>query len=339
MTRPRPAVEQVRPALWTLPVPIPDNPLGWTLVYLLDSERGPVLVDSGWDDPSSWVALTEGIAAAGFAVSDCHGVISTHHHQDHHGLAGRVREVSGAWVALHAADAEVVTRQRGRDDEWRLRAAAVLLEAGASEEDLAGLPPAASLALDPPVPNRLIADGERMDVPGWEIRALWTPGHSPGHCCFAVDRYELLLSGDHVLPTISPHIGLYKEDPGLDPLGDYLGSLDKIAGYDGHDVLPAHEHRFGPLRDRRQELLAHHRARFDAILATLSRGPASAWQIASEMPWNRSWDDLGPMMKRTALGEARAHLRYLERRHEIAPVSGAHPPLWCVDQPSKTAGH
>lgn len=337
--RPRPPVEQIRPGLWTVPVPIPNNPLGWTLVYLLDSDRGPVLVDAGWDDPDSWTALSEGVAKAGFAITDCYGVIVTHHHQDHHGLAGQVRDVSGAWVALHPADTVVVTRQRGRDDEWRLRAAAVLLEAGASEEDLAGLPHPDSIpTLDPALPNRLIADGERMDVPGWDLRALWTPGHSPGHCCFALPEHDLLLSGDHVLPSISPHIGLYREDPDLDPLGDYLGSLEKLADYDAHDVLPAHERRFSPLGPRRRALLDHHRERLDAILATLDRSPATAWQIAEEMPWNRSWEELGPMMKRTALGEARAHLRYLEHRGEITALPAAQPPQWCVEQNGKTAG-
>jgi glyoxylase-like metal-dependent hydrolase (beta-lactamase superfamily II) len=80
-------------------VPIPDNPLGHTLVYVVDTDRGPVLVDTGWDDPDSWDALVAGVTACGFALADLHGVLITHHHPDHHGLSAKVREASGAWLA------------------------------------------------------------------------------------------------------------------------------------------------------------------------------------------------------------------------------------------------
>ena len=66
--------------------------------------------------------------------------------------------------------------------------------------------------MKPPVlPDRNLSDGQRVDVPGWDVRAVWTPGHSPGHTCFNVGD-DVLLSGDHVLPEITPHIGLYRID-------------------------------------------------------------------------------------------------------------------------------
>src|SRR4051795_11896084 len=78
------------PGVWSIRVPFPDNPLGYTLVYALETAAGgPVLVDAGWDDPASLAALERGLAAIGTAVSDVRGVLVTHHHPDHHGLAGR----------------------------------------------------------------------------------------------------------------------------------------------------------------------------------------------------------------------------------------------------------
>ncbi|WP_181805767.1 MBL fold metallo-hydrolase, partial [Streptomyces shenzhenensis] len=100
-------------------VPIPDNPLGHTLVYVMDTDRGPVLVDTGWDDPGSWDVLVAGLAACGTGVGEVHGVVITHHHPDHHGLSGKVREASGAWIAMHAADAAIVRRAREtRPERW-----------------------------------------------------------------------------------------------------------------------------------------------------------------------------------------------------------------------------
>jgi len=96
------------------------------------------------DDDASWEALVAGFVAAGTTVSDCYGVLVTHVHPDHHGLSGRVREASNAWVALHERDAAMVTRMsstameeaestRGWSADFRDELAAVLLDAGATE--------------------------------------------------------------------------------------------------------------------------------------------------------------------------------------------------------------
>ncbi|GDY53186.1 hypothetical protein SVIO_038090 [Streptomyces violaceusniger] len=172
--------------VWSIPVPIPDNPLGYTLVHLLDTDRGPVLIDTGWDDPTAWDALTAGLAACGASVADVHGVLVTHHHPDHHGLSGRVREASGAWIAMHAADAQVVRRTREAEpSRWLDYLEEKLGAAGAPEEHLAPLRatrasgrtglPGQRAAL----PDREIVPGELLDLPGRRLRAIWTPATPP----------------------------------------------------------------------------------------------------------------------------------------------------------------
>ncbi|NUR88941.1 MAG: MBL fold metallo-hydrolase, partial [Nonomuraea sp.] len=111
-TRRRPYAEQ-RPqdlggGVWSVPVPIPGNPLGYTLVYAVESPRGPVLVDAGWNHPDAWDALSGGLAALGLDVAAVSGVVVTHFHPDHAGLAGQVKEASGAWIAMHEEDAALV---------------------------------------------------------------------------------------------------------------------------------------------------------------------------------------------------------------------------------------
>ena len=324
------AAEVVRPGLWSLRVVIPDNPLGYTLVYLFETRRGPVLVDTGWPHPDSWQALLDGIVRTGHRVEDVYGVLSTHHHNDHHGLAGRVREVSGAWVAMHEADARAVERRGMADEDWYRVTRALMVEAGAPQEDLAALPKPAEVRRHfPAQPDRLLDDGEQADVPGWTLEAVWTPGHTPGHLCFAEHTHQLLLSGDHLLPDLTPHIGLPGGTAAGDPLADYLASLHRLASSAFREVLPAHQHRFADAAARARALVDHHEQRLASVLAIVAAvsGP-TAWEVAERMEWNRPWSTLSVRTRCTALTEACAHLRHLEVRGLVLRGVRGRLPTW-----------
>ncbi|MGW7576960.1 MBL fold metallo-hydrolase [Streptomyces sp. NPDC054765] len=347
--------------VWSIAVPIPDNPLGHTLVHLLETDRGPVLIDTGWDDPDSWDTLVAGVSACGFPVSDLHGVLITHHHPDHHGLSARVREASGAWIAMHAADTEVVRRTRGADPRrWLDRLTARLAAAGAPDEHLAPLRQARAAGRGrklpgqgAALPDRDIAPGELLDLPGRRVRAIWTPGHTPGHVCLHLEEehpsglargFGRLFSGDHLLPGITPHIGLYgdPEDEGVhpcpndvagsaervgggpDPLGDYLDSLERVGRLSPAEVLPAHQHAFTDAGGRVRELTAHHEARLSQLRALL-REPRTPWQLAMAMEWNRPWEQIPYASRNIAVSEAEAHLRRLVKLGHAERVPGSGP--------------
>ncbi|ARZ70356.1 hydrolase [Streptomyces albireticuli] len=332
--------------VWSVPVPIPGNPLGHTLVHLLDTGRGPVLVDTGWDDPASWDALTAGLAACGTSVAALHGVLVTHHHPDHHGLSGRVREASGAWIAMHPADTELVRHLRGTPPGgWIDLLAGKLTAAGAPAGHVARLEAARAAARELPgrraaLPDRELVHGELLDLPGRRLRAVWTPGHTPGHVCLHLEEAHphggagngRLFSGDHLLPGITPHVGLYEiyepaRAPGegpADPLGDYLSSLARVAALDPAEVLPAHQHAFTDAPGRVRELLAHHRARLAELRALLGT-PRTLWQLTASMAWNRPWDRIPYASRNIAVAEAEAHLRHLVARRQAEAVPGSHP--------------
>ncbi|MFI1399268.1 MBL fold metallo-hydrolase [Streptomyces sp. NPDC020681] len=315
--------------VWSISVPIPDNPLGHTLVHLLDTDRGPVLIDTGWDDPASWDTLTAGLDSLGVAVSDVHGVVITHHHPDHHGLSGQVRDTSGAWIAMHAADASVVRRTREAEPgRWLDYLAEKLERAGAPDEHIAPLREARDKGrmrtlpgLRAALPDREIVPGDLLDLAGRRLRAIWTPGHTPGHVCLHLEEDHpakragngRLFSGDHLLPEITPHIGLY-EDPDdatvTDPLGDYLDSLERIGRLAPAEVLPAHQYAFPDAASRVRELLAHHEERLTGLLALLVE-PLTPWQVAERMEWNRPWEQIPYGSRNIAVSEAEAHLRRL----------------------------
>ncbi|KUL55214.1 hydrolase [Streptomyces sp. NRRL F-4489] len=349
-----PQVIDHKGGVWSIAVPIPDNPLGHTLVHLLETDRGPVLIDTGWDDPDSWDALTAGVTACGFSPADLHGVLLTHHHPDHHGLSARVRETSGAWIAMHDADAAVVRRTREAEPgQWLDYVIAKLAAAGAPDDHLEPLRAAraAGRGRKPPgrraaLPDRGIEPGALLDLPGRRLRAVWTPGHTPGHVCLHLEEAHpgrqgggapahtgsgRLFSGDHLLPGITPHIGLYEEpaeaaldlaDRG-DPLGDYLASLERVARLAPAEVLPAHQHAFPDAVGRVRELLAHHEERL-AGLRTLLAEPLTPWELARSMRWNRPWEQIPHGSRTIAVSEAEVHLRHLVKRGLVAGV-GADP--------------
>ncbi|MFB7372373.1 MBL fold metallo-hydrolase [Streptomyces sp. NPDC056222] len=330
--------------VWSIQVPIPDNPLGHTLVHVLDTDRGPVLIDTGWDDPASWTELSDGLTALGTSVQDVHGVVITHHHPDHHGLSGQVREASGAWIAMHAADTAVVRRTRESEPAtWLEYLTRKLTTVGAPEEHIAPLLAARSSGgrtrtlpgLRSAVPDREIVPGELLDLAGRRLRAIWTPGHTPGHVCLHLEEehparlpgHGRLFSGDHLLPGISPHIGLY-EDPDdatvTDPLGDYLDSLERIGRLGVAEVLPAHQYAFAGAAGRVRELLDHHEERLTGLLGLLAT-PLTPWQLAERMEWNRPWEQIPYGSRNIAVSEAEAHVRRLVKLGRAEAVEGTDP--------------
>ncbi|MEU8124123.1 MBL fold metallo-hydrolase [Spirillospora sp. NPDC049024] len=323
----QPEPEDLGGGLWSVPVPIPDNPLAYTLVYALESPRGPVLIDAGWQHEDAWASLRDGLGTFGIDVADVHGVVVTHFHPDHSGLAGRVREASGAWIAMHHADAAIVRlfHEVGHGGRRAFELTA-LRRAGAAESDLTG--PTQPARVSPPaIPDRELSDGDLVDVPGRRLRAVWTPGHSPGHICLNLEDGDRIFTGDHVLPRITPHIGLYPYDtPDVDPLSGFLGSLDKVSAMGVDEVLPAHQYRFRGLGERAREIIAHHEERLAEVAALLSSTPVTLWDLTAGLTWRHPWADMAQQARRMAAAEAAAHLRTLETRG-VARREGTDDPL------------
>jgi len=312
-----PPVEQVRPGLWSIPVPWPDSSFGYTLAYLLSGRGGVALIDTGWPTEPAWAALEHGIRQAGYEVTDIRYVLVTHAHLDHLGMAGRIREASGALVGMHPAETATLrpspTPRRRMADWLRYR--------GARQDEAAEILGLIAVASERHAhlarPDFEIEDGSAPLGAGAAIRAVWTPGHTPGHLCFYDEQQDVLMTGDHVLPRITPHIGLMPGGTG-DPLGEYQASLRALARYRPAEVLPAHEYRFTDLGARIDELLRHHRTRLAEIEHVVACDPGlSTWDASEALTWSRGWEQTQGLVRVNAVSETWAHLAYLRARRRV----------------------
>jgi glyoxylase-like metal-dependent hydrolase (beta-lactamase superfamily II) len=313
-----PPVELVRPGLWSVPTVFPDNPLRYVLTYVMEHEKGIAIVDTGWPCEQAWDGLVSGIGQTGWDVSDVNAILITHGHGDHFGLAKKLRDASGAWIGMHEADAKTEAKHgEGEDFRNSYRAAddAWLTQRGGQPIDPALSQPARGKMFSDfhVAPDRLIADGDRPLGANSDLVAVWTPGHTPGHLCFFDRRRSLMLTGDHVLPRITPNIS---PAPGVedDVLGDYLASLSLLTDFEVEEVLPAHEYRFKGLSARVSDLRDHHGLRLGEVMDVLRERPgADSATVAEYLVWSRDWTQMQGFIRRSAIGEAYAHLVHLER--------------------------
>jgi glyoxylase-like metal-dependent hydrolase (beta-lactamase superfamily II) len=295
-----------------LPVPITAAAVvGSTLTALIrDAAGGVHVVDPGWDAPANRRLLTDAVTAFGGPVRQ---VVVTHLHPDHLGLAGFLRETTGAPVLLHEAEQADVQAEssvdpldpatvEGRLDEWGVPAD--------RRPELRRLDPSVQAADPPATADVVVRHGDRLDVPGWSLRVLHTPGHTRGSMCLHDAGRGLLLTGDTVLPTVYPGVGLGGRGP-TNPIDDHLASLASLAALEplDVDVLPGHGFRFRGLAERTVAMRAHHLRRSEEIAAVLAERPgASTWAIASAIRWSAGFEHLTGHTLRSALAQTDLHV-------------------------------
>lgn len=164
------------------------------------------------------------------------------------------------------------------------------------------------LLWNPPDPTRRVRHGAPLRLAGREWLAIHTPGHTLDHLCLFDPAEGLLLSGDHVLPSITPHISGSGEG---DALRSYLATLDLVAELPGVTLgLPAHGHPFTDVPGRVEAIKAHHFERMEKLrAASLALGPADVVTLSHELFPERHW---GVM----AESETFAHLEHLRAAGE-----------------------
>jgi glyoxylase-like metal-dependent hydrolase (beta-lactamase superfamily II) len=321
---------QIIPGIYMLEVTfrpdfMPQAELSTTLCYLVKEKDGWLMVDSGYNNDGSFNSLCGQLDALGISLKDLRWLFITHYHPDHSGLAYRIKAASGAKVIMHQDDWNILQTVVGSAEKWNIDGLIEWAKSlGVPSSELERFWEMATFSralfargLEPDI---VLQGEENLVGEGGHLRAILTPGHSPGHLCLYDEKNKVLFSGDHVLLQITPHISP-SHLTSYNQLGQYLDALRKVQYLDVKLVLPAHERPFSHLAQRVDELLEHHRQRLEEMLAALSDHPLSPWELATKVHWDvGSWEQMDANNRVLAVRETLAHLQLLESRSQVAMV-------------------
>lgn len=314
-SRPTDVVEQVTETLHRIELPLPFDDLHIVNAYAVTGASGVTLIDPGWSSPESEAALLRALAVLGAERGDVHRTLVTHAHPDHFTLAVAWQRDHGIPIHLGVDEAPSVlafdqtSTRFPRQAELLERAGAPALAAIIRELPLEDYEAAMTFA----VPQVWLSDQQVIDCDGELVLAHATPGHTRGHVVFQHVRSGAFFTGDHVLPRITPSIGLELVPEEL-PLANYLASLELLLRLEDGPMLSAHGPVTHSVHTRVHELLAHHRDRFAAITALRESGLVTAYEIAGAMTWTRherALTDLSDVHQMTAVVEVLSHLDVL----------------------------
>src|SRR5262245_6263885 len=227
----RSEVVEVAPGVLRLELPIALPGLGHVNCYALIDRNGAAVVDPGLPGPSTWRALQDRLRRAGFAPRNVHTVLVTHSHPDHFGGAARIAKESGARVVAHRAFTfglpvpapEVSVEDLAADSDADREREGETAPPPPRVAD--GRTPWGGERPRPPLVTRLkwmlmrrlgaalvptithpVEHGDVLELAEREWFVVHTPGHTGDHFCLHDPESGVMLSGDHVLPSITPHI-------------------------------------------------------------------------------------------------------------------------------------
>lgn len=174
----------------------------YTNFYLVEGEgRRLTIFDAGI--PSSWGSLQSALRELGRSASDIDGVVLTHAHFDHIGIAERLRTELRVPIRVHRADVTLTKHPRAYERE-RTPLAYVLTQPRALPI-VAGFIVRRALWPTPIEEVTEFTEGEDLPVAG-SPRTIFTPGHTHGHVSFHFPDRDAVIAGDAVV-TLNPYTG------------------------------------------------------------------------------------------------------------------------------------
>ncbi|RPE66268.1 glyoxylase-like metal-dependent hydrolase (beta-lactamase superfamily II) [Pacificibacter maritimus] len=270
------AVSEVADGVYWVRMPLP-MVLNHVNVYVLDDGDGWTIVDTGVDTKTSrriWTDLLTGPLQA----KPVKRLIVTHHHLDHVGLAGWFVAEHGVEL-LMTRTAYLMARMLQMDIQdrptpemigfWKsCGMAPEILEARLLERPFN----TSDLVSPLPLGFTRLQDGDTITIGGrlWDVKC--GDGHAPEHATFWSRDGRLILSGDQLLGSISPNIGVSATEPFADTVGDWITSCEKFQPFASDDqlVLTGHKLPYYGLPARLDNLIKNHHSALDRLLTFLA---------------------------------------------------------------------
>ncbi len=300
----------------TLPTPFPVGPVN---VYVVHSDA-LILFDTGPKSREAYLALDAGLSEVGLTLKDIDVIVATHGHIDHIGLLKRLVEESGADTYGHP----FVVSQWIYSDEKAAQRRTYFLDLFAEY----GAPEAETIAcIDHWNSYREYTDEVQLDYAleqnstllGFTTHHL--PGHSPSDLVFVHEALGFSITGDHLLPDISPNPLMRKPLPGqpkVKSLVEYRESLRRCRSLDLGHCFPGHGESFHGHQAIIDSLLRRHDRRTEHVLTLLHERPRTPYEL-SQLLFPR----LETAYLYLGLSAAIGHLEVLEEEGRARPLPQA----------------
>jgi glyoxylase-like metal-dependent hydrolase (beta-lactamase superfamily II) len=318
--------ERVLPGVWRLRLPLPWPGVPHCNAWAVAAGDGIVLVDCGLHEPGSLAQLERALAQVSLALEDVRLLVCTHAHSDHYGEAASVVDASGCELWMHPDNAHMRAALDDHD-ELLARRFEVARMSGVPVEPLRAWSASArdrgngiARLVEP---DRELVDGVTIDTDLGPWTVVETPGHAPSHVCLHQPGRRMLISGDHLLGRVSLYFD-FGWTP--DPIGEFLASLDRVAGLDVRLCLSGHGRTFTDVRghiEANRALVAERLGRVRDAVA--EHGPITAYDVVPLLHG-------APLSQGTAgwwLPETLCYLHHLEVRGEVGR-DGAEPEHWAI---------
>lgn len=311
-----PGLHKVTDGVYRIPLPLPQDGLRAVNVYALADGDQVTLIDSGWALDVARTQLENALSQIGAGLGDVTRFLITHVHRDHYSQAVLLRRELGVPISAGAGE-RAALEYLNRPNLSPMTPQLTLLRAtGATDVAAAFRAAVGDAQVDPAeweLADEWLADRQVLSIGERTVEVVETPGHTSGHVVFRDAEHDLLFAGDHVLPHITPSLGL-EPVPDTLPLGQFLGSLKLVRELPDTWLLPAHGPVVESAHTRIDELLEHHRTRLDEALAAVRSGAATTHDVAKILRWTsrgRTLDQLDPFNAMLAVLETKAHLDLL----------------------------
>jgi glyoxylase-like metal-dependent hydrolase (beta-lactamase superfamily II) len=269
--------ERVLPGVWRLRLPLPWPGVPHCNAWAIAAGSGIVLVDTGMHEPGSLAHLERALEQCNLRLELVGLLVCTHAHADHYGQAASIIDRAGCELWMHP-NHEHATRALADPDQALARRLEVGRQSGVPEETLERYSEARrsqGSGIERVVePHRDLVEGVEVDTDMGRWTVYETPGHAPSHVCLFQRERRVLISGDHLLGRVSLY---YDYGWTEDPIGEFLGSLDKVEALDARLCLAGHGRTFADVEAH----IAANRAlvgqRLARVQAAVADGPLTAF--------------------------------------------------------------
>jgi ribonuclease/clavin/mitogillin len=299
---------EITPRVHSIPAPQAffSGPQAPNVYLVVDGGQG-ALIDAGYPDEGSIkprVQYLQGMAgpsAGSGQAPKLAYIIVTHHHLDHCGGAHALRQATGAAICMHPTEARLLS-------DWRAHVSQHV-DTPSEPQTMVERLRTWRWATAQATADRLVEDGDTIQVGGVTVEVILTPGHTLGSISLYLREEGVLFTGDTVLG-----LGTVAIFP--PPHGDmalYMQSLERLKGYDATLLCPGHGPPVRNVARKLQELIDHRQERERQILSAVGQGRGRLEAMLA---------DIYPELDRRLVGMARAqllaHLHKLQSEGKIA---------------------